>query len=629
MSERNRSNGGRGYKFALWGIISAAVLVRAVYLIQLGKSDLQWLLPLDMRFYRELAEGLSAGASMPGGALSFNPLYPLILSAIFRVAGNGLLVPRIIQALLGVITIYLHYVAGKDIMKNSKGTGTRAGEQAGIFAAATALLYPHFLLYEASLLATSFVTLIFISSFIIALRIDLHISGITEFKIKTGNGRKYSAGFLLGVLMGIGALGRPNLFFILIPAVIVWLFFRRTRTDNGRKAAVFCFVGTAIILSLPIAFNAVRTGRLIPVTSHGGINFYIGNRPEADGVYKPPDGMRADMRGLLEDAKKRARELSNEELTGEEVSEYWFGRTVDGIREDPSRWLKLLGRKLLLFWNKAEIPDVIDISFYKESCPVMRLLFIPFSFISVLAVMGLAVIFIIRRNRALFTVFTGSSVFSVIIFYINSRYRVVSVPVLILSASVFFSWATHQVRRRRWKNLTLAAFIAPALFFAVVNRDMVQINRSAMYGFLGNQYILRGNEEKAEKAYHRAYQLDPERVEARINYARILSRRGKFGRAITLYESAFKEFPDFPHLALEYAVVLERLGRQEKAVKLFRYAYRVERGKDRVLACKYLSRAALSEGNTDMAVYWIRKALEITPGDLKLVKLLNRLEGGR
>ncbi len=612
--------------FALWSVLIAAVFVRVLYLIQLSSSDLEWLLPLDMHFYRELAEGLSAGRGVPGGALSFNPLYPFFLAAIFKVAGNGLLVPRIIQALLGIFTIYLHYVAGKDIIKGYGKGGEFQSEATGIFAAAMALFYPHFLLYEGSLLATSIVTLILISSFVLAIRIDHHISGISSLKIGSKKLSPLAAEFSLGLLMGVGTLGRPNLFFLLIPAVIVWLFFRRGRVGNGRFAALFCLLGASVILSLPIVFNAAETGRFVPVTSHGGINFYIGNRPGANGVYKPPEGMRGDMRGLVDDARKRARQQIKGELTDGEVSEYWFGRAVEGIGENPIRWVRLLGRKFLLFWNKTEIPDVIDISFYKESCPVMNLLFIPFSIISVFAVMGLFVLFLIKRNRAIFIVFTGSALFSVLLFYINSRYRVVSVPILILSASVFFSWILGEVREKNWKRLIALVLFVPALLFTFVNREMVKINKSAMYAFLGNQYISRENEEKAEMAYSMAYRLDPGRVEAGINYARILNRRGKLDEAESLYGFAFKAFPDFPHLAIEYGVVLERLGESVKAVELYRYAYKIEVGEEKVLACKYLSRAALSEGKRDRSVYWIRKALEVVPGDEKLVKLLNRLQ---
>ncbi|MBD3423538.1 MAG: hypothetical protein GF417_03745, partial [Candidatus Latescibacteria bacterium] len=119
-------------------IILAAAAVRAIYLIQLHSSDLEWILPLDMNFYRDLAAGLSRGELPPGG-LTFNPLYPLFLAAVIRIAGSSLLVPRIIQAALGVVTIYLHYLAGREITV----TGNRL--RTGLLAAALAFFYPQFL----------------------------------------------------------------------------------------------------------------------------------------------------------------------------------------------------------------------------------------------------------------------------------------------------------------------------------------------------------------------------------------------------------------------------------------------------------------------------------------------------
>jgi len=596
-------------------ILAAAVAVRIIYMLQLHGSDLEWILPLDMRFYRELAGQLSQGR-LPGGGLTFNPLYPVFLAAVFRAAGKGLLVPRLIQTALGVFTIYLHYAAGKEVSVSENRHRT------GFAAAGLALLYPHFLLYEGSFLATSLVVFLMIASFVIAVRLDREIAE----NVQRGR-RLIGRGLLLGLILGAGSLGRPNLFLLLIPASALWFFFRR-RGPGKRSYLVSgaLLLGSFVILAVPAGYNAIRTGRFMPVTSHGGINFYIGNRPEAEGIYSVPAGMRMDMRGLVEDARKRASALSGREMTDQEASSYWFSRALEEISGNPGEWIKLMLRKFALFWNGAEIPDVIDISFYRDECPVMKLLFIPFSLISALALGGLAVIYIIGKNRSIFTVYTAAAMFSVIIFYVNSRYRIPAVPVMILAGSVFIDRVMERVEKKRWKESAVTLCALPVIFFGFVNRDMVDINRSAMYTFMGNEYIEKGMEEKARKMFETAYRKDPDSVETRINYARILLRTGDTERAEAMYRSAFKSFPQFPRLAIEYGAVLLENGERERAERLFRWAYRNRETAEKVMACRYLSRLAYADGDRDRAAGWIRKALELVPGDRDLVEMLNRLE---
>ena len=65
------------------------------------------------------------------------------------------------------------------------------------------------------------------------------------------------------------------------------------------------------------------------------------------------------------------------------------------------------------------------------------------------------------------------------------------------------------------------------------------------------------------------------------------------------------------------------------AKEAFRYAVSLERRRDSVVACKLLSRIAISEGSVDEAVYWIRKALEMLPGDKDLLEMLQWIERRR
>lgn len=614
--------------FLLLLLLAAGLLLRIIYIVQLQGSDLGAIMSLDSGFYRETALTLASGGGLKGGAMTFNPLYPAFLVVVFRLFGESFTAVRILQSLIGLATVYLLFAAGRRLAP-ARPKGVRNGNAVGLAAAALAVLYPQLILYEGILLATTLVTFLLTASFTLALVIDQEIRGVRPCRQAGRRVPLWLSSLVLGALLGAGGLGRPNVFFILIPALSIWLPIRgRGRGRNGLLAGALCLLGALAVLSPPVVYSSARAGRFVPVTAHGGINFYIGNHPGGDGTYHPPEGMRTDMRGVLEDSRSQASRELERELTDAEASDYWLRRTIGEVADDPAGWLRLLGRKLLLYWNGVEIADVLDISFYRESCPVLGIIFLSFTILSPLAAAGLFVLFRGGENRSVFLLFTISAVLSVMLFYVNSRYRLPSVPILILPGALFAVRIPAEAARLRWKAVLPPAAVFAAFLLLVSSRDMVEVNRSAGFTFLGNFYVENRQEEKAERAFAEAFRLDPGRIEAQINYARILRIRNEGGRAEELYRKAYGKRPDFPHLALEYGSLLERIGRREEAKRLYLYAFSLDNKRDRVLACQLLARFALAEGIGDEAAGWIRKALEIVPGDKKLLEMLQELEGG-
>lgn len=610
---------------ALLIILAAAALVRIVYLVQLGRSDIGEVLPLDMVFYRDLALGIISRGGFPAGVLTFNPLYPVFLVTVFSAFGSSPAVPRVIQSLIGIFTIYLVFLAGRELGRSSDRWKVD-GERVGLAAALGALLYPQFILYEGSLLATSLVTFFLTAAFTLSLAIDRALRGEAPRGGLSARIPLWLRVLVLGVIIGAGALGRPNIFFLLAAAVPVWIAFRGESPGRGLRLAAVCLAGTVLMLLPPVVYNAAGSGRFVPVTAHGGINLYIGNNPSATGIYAPPEGMRSDMRGLVEDARRIAEENTGVPLADADVSEYWTGRAKEWMVTDPAGFARLLWRKFLLFWNGTEVSDIVELSFYRSECPVLHLPVLPFTVISMLALPGFCILFLIRKGRALSMIFLGSALASIMLFYINSRYRVPFVPVMIIMAALSAVWSWERIRARDWVPAACVALLAAVVFFLSAGRDMVRVNKSAAWTFLGNHYMQEGREEEGEKAFAEAFRLEPNIVMTRINYGRALLRRGKFEQSRELYSSAFGMDPDFPGLAVEYGSLLDQMGEREEAVRMFRYALSGST-RDRVLACQLLSRIAYSEGRSGEAIEWIRRALEILPGDERLLEILHNLEG--
>lgn len=620
-----KRNAARPSPRARWFAASAAIillvaaLVRIVYIVQLQRADIGAVLPLDMRFFRDLAAGLAAGAGPPGGVFTFNPLYPAVLALIFRLFGEGLLAPRVIQALLGLATIALLFAAGR-MLAGRGGPRDPDGRLVGVLAAAIAVLYPQLLVYEGSLLATTLVTFFLTTAFVLGLAVARALDGAA------GGGLRLAAlAALLGLVIGAGALGRPNLFLVLAPLVPAWLFLRAGARRARLRLALACALGIAAALAPPTIYNAARSGRFVPVSAHGGINFYIGNGPAATGIYRPPPGMREDMRGLIEDAAAAASAAAGRELGAAEVSAYWSRLARERIALDPWGWLRLLARKFALYWNGIEFGDIVDGGMYAEQCPVLRLLPVRFALISPLAMAGALMLAARSRERALYLVFLAASLAAVVLFYFNSRYRMPSVPLLILSAAWLIAWLVRAAGRRDWKRVAAGIMAAILCHGFVSGREMIVVNRSAGHTFMGNHYMSAGEREKALAAFGEALRIEPESPLTRINYARALRLAGDREGAREHYAAAWRLDRDFPKLALEYGSLLEELGERREAQRLYYAAWESTRRYDRILACKLLSRAAYAEGRIDEAGMWIERALEIAPGDEELMQLRERL----
>ncbi len=608
----------------LAAILLAAFAARAIFLVQLEKSELGDALSLDSQIYYDVARDISSGAELPRGGFVFNPLYPAFLVVLFKLFGVGLLAPRLFQFAIGLFTIVIVYLTGRRLAP-AAWKGKRQGNATALVAAAMTLLYAQFVLYEGMLLASTLEIFFFTASFALALALDDDLKG--ERPVKLGGRRvpPWASGLVLGVLIGAGALGRPNLFLLLAAALPVWLFARHRASRGWWIPAASFIAGAAIFLAPPTVYNAQATGRLVPVTSHGGLNFFLGNGPGSTGVYRPPADMRSSARGVMEDAKTKAEAETGRTMTQGEVSDYYVRETLEYIADHPATWLKLLGKKLALFFS-VDVPDMPNVYYCMNSCGVLKFLFLPFSVIAPLAICGFLIVLRSGKNRSLISLFLACAVLSVVAFYANSRYRLPASPMLILLAAFFVVWAVREISRNRLKRLAGMSALAVALYLLVSSRPLIELNTGATYSFLGKHYAENNEEAKAQEAFAEAYRLDPNKVEAIVSYARILRQRGLQAEAADMFARAYARSPRFPLVAVEYGMALDRLGRREEAKKLYLEGSSADRPMERALACRLLARAAIAEGDTGEAIRWVKRALVEVPGEPELTRMLEELE---
>jgi tetratricopeptide (TPR) repeat protein len=606
-------------------IMIAAIIIRIVWLSRLSASEIGSELSIDSEFYRTLADDILNGRGLPPGALTFNPLYPFFLVVVFQLLGKGLLATRIAQSFLGLVTLGFVFLAGRRLVEGPK-KGKLSGNTVAFVAMALAVLYTQFALYEGMLLGTTLEVLLLIASFTLGLAMDEDLHDEKKLCLRSKRIPPWLSGGVLGLICGAGSLGRPNLFLPLVAGIPIWIIARNIRKRRWLAPAIGFAVGAALFLLPPTIHNVRNAGKFVPVTAHGGINFYIGNRPGTIGVYQPPEGMRGEMRGLLEDALAEAEQETGREMTNAEASDYYMDKALQGIKSDPLGWLVLLGRKFILFWNKIEVHDLPEVLYFQDSVPLFRFPFLQFSVLAPLGLAGLVVLLRSGRNRSLVCLYLGIAQLSILLFYINSRYRLPVAPVVILLAAYFIAWIARELSRKRMKSAAIMLAVAIAAFFLISNRTVVQPNRGSVYTFLGTYYMNSGDEAKAAEAFAEAYRIDPNRDTSMINYARVLMMQDKYEEAARIYARAYSLNPRYPRLATEFAFTLQKMGRHRDARKLALQILSTGEPSEQVTACKILATAAFFEEDREGALGWVRKGLEIAPDDQELRLMLQAVQ---
>ena len=250
-------------------VAAAARLLHVIFTVRL--NPLANNLVLDSMVYDKWAKALVWGGELPATKLMQAPLYPWFLSLIYRIFGPSLTAVRSVQALLGIFTCAFIAIITRRLFRSST---------AGIIAGLLAALYLPAIFYEGILLPAT------LALFLNALFVLLMVPDTGH----AGPPRLIAAGFVLG----LSVMTKPVVL-LLLPFGLLYLWFR-TKNFSGVAVNFLKYAATLVIgLLLAIApltiRNARMTGTFLPLTSGGGINFYIGHNPRANGFFPVPSTM--------------------------------------------------------------------------------------------------------------------------------------------------------------------------------------------------------------------------------------------------------------------------------------------------------------------------------------------------
>ena len=579
--------------FILALILLLAFTLRFIFFYQMAKSPIADMVIEDSKTYNDWAIRIAGGDWIGPDVFYALPLYPYLLGLIYTVFGTHLQVVKFIQILIGTMNCGLIFLLGRRIFNVS----------IGLLAAFLMSIYGWLIVYDSAILSP--VLIIFLDALVLLylLRLERQSSG-------------WIGWLCAGLLIGLTTAASAHIL-LFIPLAVVWLFVNPAfRTNRPRWISASVYLLGVIIALAPITIHNWQIGNdFIPLTAHGGINFYIGNNPHSRGVFEPPPILRSGGATLRHDAEKIARKVMGRELKPSEVSAYWFDQGFTFIKEQPLKFGYLLFRKFTVFWDSLEIADVIHPYFFIKVAPILKIPFLVFGWIAPLALLGLALSWKRRSRIFLIYFFIGAYIFSIVLYFVNSRYRLPLVPFLLIFAAYSFYWWWGKIRSGRWISISISAIVL-AGFILWVNPQLVTkprfvLNMGAGYNHLGAYYSKKGDLKRALVEFKEALRLEPYRAEAHYNLANIQFKTGDLTAAEDGYRNAIKRNPyyDSAHLAL--AMVHERKGETEKA--RFKYLEIIKNLPSNTRAYLGLTRLLLTTDRPDEAIRILNQAISVQP----------------
>lgn len=538
--------------------LAGVFLLKLAVLRQLGDHPL--LQPgggLDADAYHQLARRVAGGDLLLGPGLYFvSPLYIYFQAAALAISGGSLGFVRLLQIALGTAGCGLLWLTAREWF------GARAAWLALLLAALTGV----FTFYEILLLQAA---------------LDPFLTALDLWCLTLALRRDWKWGGAAGAALAVHVLNRPNL--ILWGSGLALMLFARPGT---RKTAAAGLLGAAVALAPLAARNLAAAGTLAPVPSHGGLNFYIGNNPRADGTYRRVEGITPNIAGQAEDARRIAERAEGRPLTDAEVSAHFTRRALAWWRDEPLAAARLLARKIGYTLNASFLTLNYSYPFYRGESSALRALVVGPWLLIPIGVVGL---FAHRlrggRPPAGFVIFGAAVpwlVLSVAIFFVASRYRLPLLVALCVPAAGLLDACWRNLRARRAAPLAFAfAALVPlavlgAWDFGLDDGRMEEQTRLAVW------LAANGRGHEAER---HAAAIPGDSPLAGVSHFRIgqaLEQEGDLARAVASYRRATAVDPAEPAPRAALARAAGRLGvqlaqqqRDEEALRLLAEAARL------------------------------------------------------
>jgi tetratricopeptide (TPR) repeat protein len=474
----------------VWLFVALALtfLIRLWFVLGMRGQPFSTISPqmLDSYYYHKWAVDIISGEFWGTDVFFLRPLYPYLLALIYSVFGQHVLAVQFVQTIFATVSCFLLYDTSRRVF------GSRPAAFASVGFALTGIL----VFYTGTLLYVEITVLLSLLSvwltFVAGSRIWVWI--------------------LAGVCFGLLVICRPE-FLLLLPFLFIWLW-RRGGAERARSV-MMAAVALAVVALVPIR-NYVVARDPVLFTAHSGVNFYYGNNPSADGTWQPTQGLEKGGGFSHERLAEISRTIDGRQVKPSQASAYWTRQGLEFITHQPGAYLKLLGRKLLLFLSNYEVPN----DYYPETARAaslpLRLAFVSFGLALAFGVLGMSWAWPKRRQVFPVYLLAVGYLVSALLFYVLSRLRAPVIPFLLMFAGFGLGELVEALRQRRSARVAVGLATAIVVYVVSVSIPVDRRSYSAQaWTQEGDIYLAQQDFVRAAGAFNRALVVLPS-----YNYAR-------------------------------------------------------------------------------------------------------------
>ncbi len=531
--------------FAPWLASFLTVLLRLVCLGFFLDSPLFWPLGGDRGLYQRLAELIAQGGWFDG-VFTFLPLYPLLAGWVYRLTGSpDPAALAVLQALLDGVTARLLY----DLVLRCYG-------RTAAFCAALG-----FALFGPSV-AYSLVSMpVALGLFWTVLTATLIVRWAGNWNLPRAAG--------LGLCLGFGGQVLAA-FWLMLPPLAVWLAVERPARSPARRIAhgVLALAAGYICLAPLLIHNFRHDGGAVLITAHGGLNLYMGNNPAATGYGMALPGLRLSAEEMTADSVGLAGRLAGRQMTPVEADRFWRARAVGFICAEPGCAFRLWLRKAQRLVSARAFDDTGLLRLLPEFVPPLRIAFLGFGGIWILACLGLA----LRRARSMppgLWIMGICLAIGVMTVFVTERYRMPLAVLLLPAAGGALAALPGLVCRKPQLTGVWRLSLACAGILIAVWPHSAPDTAPADHLNLSNYLLRQGAHERAMEHARKALALHPDSPAAMFAFGNACMMQGDYQAALGKFELVLNQNPDRTDALFNAGLALENLGRPDEACRLY------------------------------------------------------------
>jgi tetratricopeptide (TPR) repeat protein len=287
---------------------------------------------------------------------------------------------------------------------------------------------------------------------------------------------------------------------------------------------------------------------------------------------------------------------------------------------EPLKFLKLLFKKLFLFWNGNELSNNRDFYFFARSAPLLKLLiwryiiYFPFGLLAPLALWGILLSHKEKKNVLILEIFLFTYLISIILFFVTARYRVPLIPIFILFSAYALDRLITKIKQKRILELGkyLGIFLIILIPINIEIPGYSSANPGRAHYTLGVAYFRKGEKIRAAEEYKKALLYNPGLAEAYVNLGSIYGDQGKHQQALECYQKALQIGSDSAFVLYNMGIEYHNQGLWDQAQKMYELSLAL---RDENAGAHYLlGEVYLRKEMTEKAIEEYEKTVKYDPG---------------